>query len=272
MLRLGSSEGGEVRLLHASPADIFTILVAVLIADYMLSSQSRRGYLRSHIFQAYLSYDQFHSETHLESWRSPFLINGVKTAEADWLAGLGGDHAHRGQGESDSQRARNRNRDIIDEARRATLIGKGAEGMELGRALEVEAKISEIPAPDELVCDGEESDFVPTCYIPLLDLNASNPGSVLQSYPRAPIDPQFGFKAHMDVDNCFWLKPAGGFVNPPAGPPAFTADHFRPFALDGTYVPHSSLALPETDLLYWCLNSPNSGFLQQNIPCPRLYL
>ncbi len=35
----------------------------------------------------------------------------------------------------------NRNRDIIDEARRATPIGKGAEGMELGRALEVEAKI-----------------------------------------------------------------------------------------------------------------------------------
>ncbi|PBK92154.1 hypothetical protein ARMGADRAFT_1031068 [Armillaria gallica] len=32
----------------------------------------------------------------------------------------------------------NRNRDIIDEARRATPIGKGAEGMELGRALEVE--------------------------------------------------------------------------------------------------------------------------------------
>ncbi len=31
-----------------------------------------------------------------------------------------------------------RNRDTIDEARRATPIGKGAEGMELGRALEVE--------------------------------------------------------------------------------------------------------------------------------------
>ncbi len=56
-------------------------------------------------------------------------------------------------------------------------------------------------------------------------------------------------RPHVDVDNCFWFKPTGEFVNPPAGPPTFTADHFQPFALDGTYVPVSGLGLSKTDLL-----------------------
>ncbi len=93
----------------------------------------------------------------------------------------------------------NRDRDIIDEARRATLMGKGAEGMKLRRALKVEdmcrnpstpvtegtvatTLIAEFPALDELVCDRKEDDFVPTCDIPLLDLNATNPGLVRQFF------------------------------------------------------------------------------------------
>ncbi|KAK0441278.1 high mobility group box domain-containing protein [Armillaria borealis] len=97
-----------------------------------------------------------------------------------------------------------RDRDIIEDAKRekiVMLMGKGAEGMELGRALEVEdtcrnpptpvtertptmTLIAEFPAPDELVCDGdsEEDVFVPTCDIPPLDLNAPNPGLVRQFF------------------------------------------------------------------------------------------
>ncbi len=71
-----------------------------------------------------------------------------------------------------------------------------------------------------------------------------------------------GFKAHVDVDNCFWLKPVGEFVNPPTGPPAFTTDHFQLSLSTGTYVPISGLGLPDFDLVYWCLNTPNSKFLQ----------
>ncbi len=92
-----------------------------------------------------------------------------------------------------------RDRDIIEDARRekiVMLIGKGAERIELERALEVEdtcgnrnpstpvtertpttTLIAEFPAANELVCDGEEDGFVPTCDIPPLDLNAPNPGS-----------------------------------------------------------------------------------------------
>ncbi|PBK92156.1 hypothetical protein ARMGADRAFT_1165890 [Armillaria gallica] len=164
-----------------------------------------------------------------------------------------------------------RDRDIKEEARRekiAMLMGKGTEGMELGRALEVEdtcgnpstpvtertpttALIAEFPATNDLVCDGEEDDFVPTCDIPSLDLNAPNPG-LYNHIPEPPsyahIDPQFGFKTHVDVDNCFWFKPTGEFVNPPAGPPAFTAELFQHFSLDGTYVPVSGLGLSKTDL------------------------
>ncbi len=71
--------------------------------------------------------------------------------------------------------------------------------MELGRALEVEdtcrnpstpvtertpttTLIAEFPAANELVCDGEEDDFVPTCDIPPFDLNAPNPGLVRQFF------------------------------------------------------------------------------------------
>ncbi|KAK0455271.1 uncharacterized protein EV420DRAFT_591631 [Desarmillaria tabescens] len=158
----------------------------------------------------------------------------------------------------------------------AMMIGEGVEGMELERTQEIEdtcktptpltpatersptpVPVVDFPAPDESVCDEEEDGFVPTCDIPPLDLNA--PGLELYNHiPEPPsyahIDPQFGFKDNVDADNCFWFKPTGEFVNPPAVLPTFTSDLFQPFGLDGTYAPEYGLGLSDTDLAFNSFN------------------
>ncbi|KAK0493301.1 hypothetical protein EDD18DRAFT_1289339 [Armillaria luteobubalina] len=105
----------------------------------------------------------------------------------------------------------------------------------------------------EFICD-EEDTFVPTCDIPPLDLDALN----LDMYIRPPqppnyvrIDPQFGFKPAVDINNCFWFT--GINKNIDSSPSTTSTDDFIQ-ALSAYGVSHVDDSL---DMLGFNFSVPN---------------